>query len=118
MTAKAPKFEPHRKGIAALDASNPTKASEGVNFAGFDVGYFQVEPSSSANPTIEILSWSESLSEFISQNPPLTFTGAGADTPYEVSFPANGRILFAKVTAGALGSVDINASGRLTGDIS
>ena len=117
MAAKAPEYGLHREGISALDASNETNKKAGVNFAGQDQAFFQVIPSGGANPTVEVLVWSEAAGEFIQANAPATFTGLGADRAYEFTVSALGRILWVKVTGGTTGNVDIYASGRTTSSI-
>lgn len=107
---QAPFYARHRSGIDALDGTI-TERARGINMAQHAQAHVQVLPSSSANPTVEVLWWSEEASRFISENPVLTKAGAGADAPYEFTVDARGRIMFVAVTAGATGSIEIMVSG-------
>lgn len=110
-------FKKFRENIIAVDVSVPTEKSAGLNFAGYDIAMFQVIPSGGANPNIEVLSWSPTAGTFISANPVAVKAGAGVDVPYEFTVSAYGRTFWVMVTGGAIGSVQIDAAGRLTGDI-
>lgn len=78
-----------------------------MNLAGYETAIVQVVPTGGANPSIEVLFWSEAAESFVSEVPALAVAGQGADKPYEVRVPALGRKMLVKVTAIAAGSVDI-----------
>lgn len=114
----APKYTILRDAVNAVDISNPTSLTAGLNFAGYDKALFQVIPSGGANPSIEVLSWSEDAGVFISENPLFTASGLGVNIPYGFTMSAYGRVLWVKITTLAAGLVNVLAAGRRLGDIS
>lgn len=109
---QAPEYARHRTGVTALDgAAAIADRGRGINMAHQTHAHIQVVPSGAANPTIEVLWWSEEASQFIPEHTPLVKAGVGVAKPYEFTVEARGRILFVKVTAGAVGSVEILVSG-------
>lgn len=69
-------------------------------------------PGGSANPSIEVMIWSDSAGEFLAFPTPLTKTGAGAGVAYIVDVEnAYGSILFVAITAAPGGVVAISAQG-------
>lgn len=115
MPYPTPKYEQHRTVVSAVDSAAPTNKNEGVNFAGFDTALIQVVPTGTADPSVEVMIWSEAAQSFISSAPKLEFSGLGADKAYEISVPAHGRILWVGVTALTIGSLTLHVSGRQTG---
>jgi hypothetical protein len=88
----------------------PTLPAEDVyahNLAGYDLAHVQVIPTGGANPSIEVMFWSEAASMFVSAAPKLTTAGQGVDTPYEVTVPVAGRRMLVSITAIGAGSCDI-----------
>lgn len=113
----APKYSIHRNGITAADGAASTNERDGESFAGYDLGIVQIIPSGGANPTVELMVWSEAAGKFISANPAASKTGLGADTPYEFTFTAAGRKFWVMVTALAAGSVDVYVAGHRTASV-
>lgn len=111
--ATAPAYFKIRTVKDAADAASITNVAQGVNCGGFTKVHFQVIPSGGANPDVEVLAWSAGAGKFVSQLPTVTKTGPGANTSYEFTVDAIGRVLFVRVTGGiaASGVVDIYASG-------
>ena len=111
----SPKYSTHREAVTAVDASPSTKQAEGINYQGYDYALFQVIPTGGANPSIELMEWSDEANSFISANPKFELTGLGIDTPYSFTSLALGRILWVRVSALLAGSVNIVYSGKMSG---
>lgn len=107
----APSYVKHREGVAALDAAAPTEKKQGINAARYKKAHVQVVPSGGANPTVEVLFWSDVAGKFIKGHTALTRAGIGADTPFEFTFDVEGRIFFVMVTALAAGAVTVAVAG-------
>lgn len=108
----APDYACHRKSVAAVDVALATvDQSLGMNCRGYGVVNAQVIPDGGAVPKVEALFWSEAAGAFISCEDPIEKTAPGADTPFEFSFDANGRIVFIAVTTLAGGTVDVYLGG-------
>lgn len=108
---QAPEYARHRRQVTAVDAAAVTDRKRGINMAHHSQAHIQIIPTGGANPDVEVLWWSEEASAFISENPALAKSGAGADTPYEFTVDCRGRIMFVAVTTLAGGSVEIMVSG-------
>lgn len=98
--ASSPVYTIHRVVHDAADSGDVTKASRGMNFYGFRTGTVRVVPSVSAQPSVEVLFWSEEAGKFISRFPKVESGGFGAGVPFELSFAAFGGVAFLKVTGG------------------
>lgn len=109
----APEYSRHREVRDAVDTLPETDQRHGMNMSGYLFAHAQVLPSGGANPSIEAQVWSGELGRFISLSPAETRTGAGADTPYELTFACRSRIIFVAVTGGVAGgqSVDVLVAG-------
>jgi len=90
----------HRDG-AAVDSTDSDEQAHGMNMHGFRFANIQVVPNTGANPTTEVMFWSEAAEKFIKANTAIIKAGLGANIPYEYSVEANGRIIWVKVTVGA-----------------
>lgn len=111
----APRYAKHRTVEDAADGLPVTLTTKGhgLNCQGRRFVNFQVVPTpAAANPSVEVLFWSEAAGHFISANTPIAKAGIGAGLPYEFTVEAHGRILFCRVTAGIAASqvVEIYAS--------
>lgn len=114
----APDFKPFSTGLTAAETLTGKPAKAGLNFSGYDVALFSVVPSGGANPTIEIMVWDPTAEAWVSTNPVSTYAGIGADTPYQISFNAYGRVLYPRVHTIAAGEVSISQAGRIHGGFS
>lgn len=108
---RAPEYKAHRLAIDAVDSPNPTDSIYGIQCREFDRLHVQVHPSGGANPSVEVVFWSDALQTFISAHTSLTFAGKGADTPYEFSVDVEGRIAFVRVAAIVAGACDVYVAG-------
>lgn len=108
----APDYSSYRSGIAVADGATVTDKNLGINCGNYKTANVQIVPGASANPSTEILFWSEGAGKFVSHNSAsLTFTGKGNGVGYEVSVECNGRILFVKLTGTLTTGVDVYVSG-------
>jgi hypothetical protein len=110
----APEYALHRKDVAAVQnpaALAAVPKTSGMNFRDRDVALVQVVPSGGANPTVQVMYWSEAAGQFVNEHTPIVKTGVGANTPYEFEVAARGRILYVGVTAIAAGVVDVHMAG-------
>lgn len=105
----APDYSLYRE-VTATDGSPVTNRKAGLNCGGLSRVNIQVVPSGGANPGVEIFFWSEHAGKFVAPNTAITYSGKGANTPYEFTVDALGRIIFAAVTLSA-GKADILAAG-------
>lgn len=112
-----PKYSPHRIDIAAADGAASSNERDGLNFAGYDTACFQIVPSETADPSVEIMVWSEAAEKFISANPAASHSGLGAGVPFELTEVAAGRKFWVRVTSLAAGTVSIYAAGHRTGSV-
>lgn len=108
---KAPQYAMHRKGVAAVDSAALAQEENGCNAGGYSDVHVQVVPSGGANPTVEVLWWSDPASVFVKEQVALTKAGIGADKPFEFTIQPKGRIFLVAVTVIAAGSVDVFVSG-------
>lgn len=104
---EAPKYAIHRKGITVLDVTPQEDDRGAMNLAGYETAIVQVVPTGGAEPTVEVLFWSEAADTYVSEVPALTAIAPAADTAFEFRVPVCGRRMFVSVTGGAVGSIDI-----------
>ena len=106
----APKYTLHRELVTAPDGA-VTIEMQGFVASGYEKVHVQVVAAGGANPSVEVLTWSDQLGEFISLHDPLTFAGKGADKSYEFTVDGLGRRMFVAVTAIAAGSASVYVAG-------
>lgn len=106
----APQYEHHREAVDTADTTI-TDSRRGVNCGGYSRLHVQIVPTDGANPTVEVLFWSDAAGQFISAHTPLVFAGTGVDAPYEFSIDVEGRRIFVAVNTIGAGSVDIYVAG-------
>lgn len=111
MPAVAPNYTKHRTKVTAADSAALTDVKSCINMDGFADAHVQVIPSGGANPTVEVLWWSDAASKFIKEQVALTKAGIGADTPYEFTVSAKGRKMLVAVTTIAAGQCDVYVAG-------
>lgn len=99
----APRFTKHRSIVGAIDTGNITNKKSGMNMSGFDNAIIRVIPDNGANPSIEVLFWSEEAGKFISDSTGLTVAAKGADVSYDFKCEVNDRIIFVYVTGTVTG---------------
>jgi hypothetical protein len=97
--------------VSAADSLPVTSRGMGCNASQYASVHIQVVPSGNANPNVSVLWWSEAAGAFVQEQVPITKSGVGANTAYEFTIEAKGRIFFVAVTTLATGSVKIYASG-------
>lgn len=108
--SRSPEKTLHRSSVTAVDGEKTDKVGA-LNSFGHQRAHIQVVPSEDATDvSIEVLWWSDALGKFISEQPPLTKTGADG-VPYEFSVESGGRIMFVAVTSIATGSVSVYVGG-------
>lgn len=112
----APVFTLHREALAAVDAAaaSPTKASSGMNMAGYEKAIIHVVPKTgvAATADIEVLVWSEDAGKFIPFATPKTASSPGAHLPYSYEAVVEGQIVWVRVTGTITAStVDILVAG-------
>jgi hypothetical protein len=107
----APEYAKHRENVTTVDTLPITNPDRGMNMLGFITANIQVIPSGGANPTVQVLWWSEEAQRFVQEHTPISRAGVGADTPFEFSVNAANRRLFVAVTTLAAGAVKIMVSG-------
>lgn len=114
---KAPQFTLHRTVANAADtlpAGLPTKASAGMNLAGYERALIQVVPKTGTpTPDIEVYVWSQDAGKFVKYSTAKAFSAPAANTPYTAEIDALDAIIWVAVTAGlaASQSVDILVAG-------
>lgn len=113
--ALAPDYVRHRLVKGAVDTGTITDQRRGMNSESHAQAHVQVLPSNGADPDVKILFFSPAKGEFIDPHPDqaITFTGVGADVPYEFTFEPRGRIFFVFVTGTVTGDdeVDVQVAG-------
>lgn len=112
-TTAAPDHRKYRTVVNATDSGPFNDKKQGLNAGHYRRLNVNVIPTSGANPTVEVMFWSDEASAFVSENPALTKAGAGVNTAYAFTVEANGRMVFIAVTAGlaAAQQVVIETSG-------
>lgn len=108
---QAPDYALHRSGVTVVDGASITNRKSGINMASDAQAHIQVVPSGGANPDVAVLWWSEVAGKFIAEHTAIAKVGIGANTSYEFTVDARGRIMFVSVTTLAAGSVEIAVSG-------
>jgi hypothetical protein len=108
---RAPEYKAHRTAVAAVDSSNPTTDSVGIQCREFQRLHVQVIPSTLCNPSVEVIFWSEAKSAFISAHTALAFAGKGAGVAYEFTVDVEGRLPFVKFTTLAAGTCNVHVAG-------
>ncbi len=112
----APVYARHRVVEGAID-TDPTTIDErrAMNMASHSHAHVQIIPTNGANPDVKVLFWSEAAGRFIDPHPDqaISFTGQGADVPYEFTFEPRGRKIFIFVTGTVTGNdvVEIQVAG-------
>jgi len=96
----APQYTHYRTVTGAVDTLPETTKAHGMNAAIFERANIQVVPSDGANPTVDVLWWSDEADAFIQEHTNIQKAGIGADTPYEFTIESLGRIFFVAVTSG------------------
>lgn len=104
----------HREAVAAADSLPETNKARGMNMQGYDTAIVDVIPADGANPTVDVLFWSERAGQFVREHTNLQFAGVGVDTPFQFRVEARGRIMFVAVTTIAAGTVSIGVAGART----
>ncbi len=101
------------KDVAAAESAAETVKQNGINMDGYRYANIQVvpTPASGADPTAQVLWWSETLGEFIQEHTAISMAGAGANTPYEFTVECNGRIMLVVLTTMSSGTAKIYVSG-------
>lgn len=105
-----PNYIQHRSGVTATDTLPITNRRRGANIGGYKTALLHVVPSGGANPTVQVLYWSEAASAFVRGHTATAFAGVGADTPFVAPVDVHGQTIFVAVTTLAAGSVDIYVS--------
>lgn len=108
-TTLAPQNKMYRAAVAAVDTVFDDQKM-GLNCGERSTLHVNVIPSGGANPTVEVLFWSDAAGRFIKAHTALTRAGIGADTPFAFSVDPQGRIVFIAVTVLAGGAVAIETS--------
>lgn len=108
---QAPDYALHRSGVTAVDGASITDRRRGINMAGNAQAHIQVVPSGTANPSVEVLWWSEAAGKFIPEHTALAKAGPGSNKSYEFTVDAKGRIMFVAMKTLTAGSVEIAVSG-------
>lgn len=111
--AHAPHYALHRSATAA-DPATVTEEKLGMNMASNDRAHVQVVPSGGANPSVEVQFWSAGAGAFISEHTPITFTGKGANVPFEFTVECRERIMLVKLTVLATGKAMVYVAGAGT----
>jgi hypothetical protein len=106
----SPNYVLHRDGITTVDSSFDNY-DRGINTSYHNKANIQVIPSGGANPTVEVMWWSETADSFISEHTALEKAGIGVNTPFEFSVDCLRRTMFVAITALTAGTVDILVSG-------
>lgn len=107
----APRYARHRTALTAADAAIITNRMVGCNCEGYTHAHIQVIPTSGANPTVEVLWWSEVAGRFIEDHTLATYGAKGANVPFELTVECRGRIMFVRADAIAAGTVEVMVSG-------
>lgn len=107
----APRYARHRSEVTAADGAAIANRMLGCNTENYTHTHIQVVPSGGANPTAEVLWWSEEAGQFVSEHTAISKAGTGADTPFEFTVASQGRILFVKLTSISAGSVEVMVAG-------
>jgi len=107
----APRYARHRSGATGVDAATITDRKVGINMTEYTHAHIQVIPSGGANPTVEILWWSEAAGRFIEDHTLNSKGAKGINVPFELTVDCRGRIMFVRFDALAAGSCEVMVSG-------
>lgn len=107
----APRYARHRSGVTAADAATITDRGVGCNCEGYSHVHIQVIPSSGANPTVEILWWSEAAGQFIEDHTLVSKGAKGANTPFELTVECQNRIMVVRFDVLAAGTCEVMVAG-------
>ena len=107
----APDYALHRSAVTSADSLPETERGHGINMASHTTAHIQVVPSGGADPSVEVLWWSEVAQEFVQEHISIERVGVGVDRPYEFDVDSRGRIMFVAITTIAAGAVDVHVSG-------
>jgi hypothetical protein len=107
---RAPTYVKYR-AVAAVETGPFATEKHGINMSGWDKAHIQVVPASGADPTVEVLWWSEGADQFVKEHVALEKAGIGANTPFEFTVDCLGRVMFVAVTTMASGNADIYVAG-------
>lgn len=95
-----PALKKYKTVDTAVEAGPFATKEHGVNMGHYEMAIIDVKAEGGANPDVNVLWWSEETGAFVQDNPALAKTGAGADTGYQFSVLALGRIMFVQVSGG------------------
>ena len=98
--ASAPRFTIHRTLTVIDGAGAITNGKRGMNMAGFEKAHIKVLPGATAAPDLEVLFWSETKGEFLSDHTPLAYAKKAVGVAWEITVEVQGRIIFVKVPNG------------------
>jgi hypothetical protein len=107
---KAPNYFSYRV-VEEKDTLPIIDKNLGINSATYHKAHIQVVPDEDANPTVEVLFWSEALGAFVQEHTKIEKAGVGAGVPFEFTIDCLGRIFFVAVTTMTEGSTEILVSG-------
>lgn len=111
--AHSPQYGKHRTGVTAVDGLPATLTTKRLGMAceGYLAALIQVIPSGGANPTVEVLTWSDEAGHFVPQVAAAVVAGPGANLPFEFEFFCRSRYFFVRFTVLAGGSCEVVATG-------
>jgi len=113
----APKYSRHRTAVTAADAAIMTDRKVGCNCEGYTHAHIQVIPTGGANPTVEVLWWSEAASKFVEDHVLISKAGKGANVPFEFTVDCRGRIMFVRFDLLTAGTCEVMVSGFHTSQL-
>jgi hypothetical protein len=109
----APEYTFYRSVAAADTLTGIIDKRLGMNMKGCKRAHIQIvpTPASGANPTANVLWWSEGAGAFIQEQTAITKTGIGANLPYEFTVECRDRIMFVGLNPMASGTAKIYIAG-------
>lgn len=107
----APRYARHRTGVTAADAAIIEDRKVGINMTEYTHAHIQVIPSGGANPTVEVLWWSEVAERFIEDHTLVSKGAKGVNVPFEFTVESLGRIMFVRFDVIAAGTCEVMVSG-------
>lgn len=113
----APRYARHRSGVTGADAAIITDRKVGINMTEYTHAHIQVIPTGGANPTVEVLWWSEAANRFIEEHTNISKAGGGVNAPYEFTVDCRGRIMFVRFDLLTGGTCEVMVSGFHTSAI-
>jgi len=108
---RAPLYTWH-KSVAAVETLPITDPLLGMNMTGYTHAHIQILPAGGANPTIQVLWWSEELAAFVREHTAISKTGVGANTAFEFTVECRDRIMLVAVTTLAAGTAKVLVAGH------